>query len=860
MRPPLTILILLATVLGCAAQSVKPPAATVMFSNSGSFVVKVNREPWLRGFAGIATPAWKESFVQSDAGSSPALRQTGDRWDFSGALGPQTAHNVPLASYTQTLAAVGDTLQLAWRFRMARTAEVELIHVSFLLPARRFAGKAIRFDRHDMTLPERPTPASQRPITGRPQRIVIDSGSLGPVTIHFNRPQVVWIEDRRQSGEDSFELRVLLATGELQAGDEYGLALQLELAEQPELHVGGNGREFQNDTEKWARFDLQDTSKPLPGASPQKRTATDASTLLHTPAGKFGVLQTKDGHFAWPNGARQKFWGVRLATTSAPTKDDAEAVATRMAQFGINLVRWTAHGPPADDGEIDRFDRFVAELARQGIYSHFTLPSPCPANAADAVPLVADRMASILEHSADAWLLRKNRHNGKPCADDRSLAVVQIASGHPLFQHPPSPAPARSELEIEFYRRIYKHLRKIGVKCPIVTDDFMTASTDLSALVSAGDAIGVGGSWDPLRPDGFIENKALVSSDGGYLSRFASASVAHKPLLITRIAHPQYSEHRAEAPLLVATHAALQDWDGVIWDDYSNDPAVIGQFPIAARIFLGGLVSPSRLNTYVQRSDSPHSAQATLPLWLTFISRWRNVLPNVAAPTPDIVIAADGEETPKTTPVRPPIRLVQKAGDASAALQRHWVDAARRLRAPLDWEEGTRREFASDNGQLAWDQDHGQFTLLSPSCCAAAGFIGGKNLMLADLMLDIGTPRFAAVSLTALDGSSIAESRRLLLTTIARCENTDQRWFENIEGDLKMLGAKPGTRIEPVNATITLHRRQAFKVFALDPAGHRGRELPANRTADGFSFVVNGESMFYEVVVEGGLHLWPFGK
>ncbi len=851
------ITFLFAAVMACAAQMTGSRPATVMFSDSGLFAIKVNREPWLRGQAGAATTGWKQAYNQTDSTTNLVTKYADGSWGFTGTLGPKETPDATWFSYNQTLVAINDLLQISWKFRAARSMELELLHVSFTLPAKRFAGKNIRLDNVNLVLPERPAPPTQRPITGRPQRIVIDSGSLGSVAIRFDRPQVVWIEDRRQVGGEDFEVRVLLATGGLQAGSEYDLAMQLELAERPELIVGGNGREFVNDTRKWTRFDLQDAIKPPPPIESQKRVPTDASDLLQAPAGKFGVLQTKGGHFVWSNGARQRFWGVRLSTTSAPAQEDADAVAARIAQYGINLVRWTASSFKPNDTEMDRLDRFVAALARRGIYSHLTLPLSRPDNPVIAPPLAMEPLAKFVERSADDWLLHKNRHIGKRWVDDPSLAMVQITSNSPTFQRSQPAAAATSHPSIEFYSRIYKYLRMIGVKCPIITDDSPPATTDLTALISAGDAIGIGSTWDPVRPDGFIENKALVSGNGGYLRQFASASVAHKPLIVTHVSHPQVNEYRAEAPLLLAAHAALQDWDGIIWDNYTNDPAVIGQFPIAARVFLGEFASPSRLSTCVLRNDA---ATVQLPTWLTFISRWRNSLPNIAAPTPDIVIAADGNATPKDAPVKKPIRLVQKTGDDPFALLRHWVGAARKLRVPLGWEEGPQREFASDNGQLAWDQDHGQFTLLTPACCAATGFVGGKTVNLADVTFDLSSPTFAALSLTALDANQIKESRQLLLTAVSRCENTEQRWFENLAGHLKMTGAKPGTLLEPVRATITLHRDRPFKIFPLSPTGQRGPEISATRIPDGFTFIVSGESMFYELVSEGGLRLWPFKK
>jgi hypothetical protein len=860
MRLPLTTALLLATALGCPAQLVSPKSASVMFSNSGSFVVKVNREPWIRGAAGAATPDWKEAVLQTDATAGVATKQADDRWRFAGTLAPDAARDGAWLSYEQSLASIGDTLQIGWRFRLARDMELDLLYVSLALPAKRFAGKTIRFDQHNVVLPEQPAPATQRPITGRPQRVVIDSGTLGPIAIRFDKAQVVWVEDRRASGGSDFELRVLLATGELKAGDQYGLSLQLELAERPDLLVGGNGREFRNDTAKWLRFDLQDTAAATPAADPEKRAPTDASDLLHAPAGKFGVLQTKGGHFTWPTGARQKFWGIRLPPASAPAQESADAVAGRIAQFGINLVRWTVSSHLPEPAALARFDHFVAALARRGVYSQFALPTPPSANPAISTPLVAERLIGFTERSVDAWLLRQNSATGKRYTDDPSLAVVQITTNNPMLQRPQLGAAPANDLAIEFYRRLYAHLRKAGVKCPIITDDATPAVAELGALVSAGDAVGAGGAWDPLQPDGFVENKALVSSDGGYLGAFANASVAHKPLLITRVSHPQANEHRAEAPLLLAAHAALQDWDGVVWDDYSNDPAVVGQFPAAARVFLGGIASPSRLLTHVERRDAVNMAQFPLPTWLTYISRWRNALPNTAAPAPDILIAADSPDAPKQPPSAKPIRLAQKAGATPSALQRLWVDAARKLRAPLGWEEGSRREFGGDNGQVIWDQDHGQFGLLAPGGCAAVGFIGGKGVTAGHATFEVGTPRFAAVSLVALDGNPVATSRRLLLTAVARCENNDQRWFESLNGSLKILSASPGARLEPVNATITLRNPRAFKLFALDPAGQRGPELPVTRGGDNSSFVIAGQSMYYEMVSEGGLRLWPFGK
>ena len=139
--------------------------------------------------------------------------------------------------------------------------------------------------------------------------------------------------------------------------------------------------------------------------------------------------------------------------------------------------------------------------------------------------------------------------------------------------------------------------------------------------------------------------------------------------------------------------------------------------------------------------------------------------------------------------------------------------------------------------------------------------IGGKTVSLTDVTFDISAPRFAVLSLATLDGEPVVKSHRMLLTALGRSEHNDQRWLETLDGSLRVLSSKPGIRIEPIHTTVTLHHPGKFKVFPLDASGQRLKEVPVGLAMDAMAFVLNGESLCYELVSESMLpNLWPFGK
>jgi len=86
------------------------------------------------------------------------------------------------------------------------------------------------------------------------------------------------------------------------------------------------------------------------------------------------------------------------------------------------------------------------------------------------------------------------------------------------------------------------------------------------------------------------------------------------------------------------------------------------------------------------------------------------------------------------------------------------------------------------------------------------------------------------VAAVALDGRPLARSRRVLVTTCGRCENTGMQFTP----DRRSVGTRWGdapVQIEAVTGRLTLPGA-GWRARALDPAGQPARAAPVERGPD----------------------------
>jgi hypothetical protein len=117
------------------------------------------------------------------------------------------------------------------------------------------------------------------------------------------------------------------------------------------------------------------------------------------------IREVQDGHLATGDGHRIRFWGVNITDWSRgsrqiPSKDDAGFLASTLARFGVNSVRFQFLDFEAPRGlikaggnntrsldvdQLDREDYFIAELEKRGIYIDFNLLVGRPFREGDGV-------------------------------------------------------------------------------------------------------------------------------------------------------------------------------------------------------------------------------------------------------------------------------------------------------------------------------------------------------------------------------------------------------------------------------------------------------------------------------------------
>lgn len=196
--------------------------------------------------------------------------------------------------------------------------------------------------------------------------------------------------------------------------------------------------------------------------NPTGRVEADVSFLLDKPAGRTGFVQVRDGHLADGAGNRLRIWGVNLSFNgSFPAKEHAAAYAAHLSRYGVNCVRIHHHDWRSPRGMIDskfqdsrhfdpemldRFDYFVNELKKRGIYVDLNLNVARAFQEGDgvreadqlgfakAVTIFDPRIVELEKEFARQYLSHRNPYTGNEYRNEPAVAIVEILNENSLIE------------------------------------------------------------------------------------------------------------------------------------------------------------------------------------------------------------------------------------------------------------------------------------------------------------------------------------------------------------------------------------------------------------------------------------------
>jgi hypothetical protein len=335
-----------------------------------------------------------------------------------------------------------------------------------------------------------------------------------------------------------------------------------------------------------------------------------------------------------------------------------------------------------------------------------------------------------------------------------------------------------------------------------------------------------GRPWDGANWN--IRNTPMVADQsGGNLARLAVYRVADKPFTVTEYDHPAPSHYAAEMFPMIASFAALQDWDGLFQFDWGGTaadarritgyfslqqhPAKLAFLPAAALMFRRGDVEAAR-----------GKARLAIP-------------------------AGQAEEL--TADNISMTEAWKKAGLATSNILTHRLELRFTPEGKLEAE--LPKETSSP---VAWNAAAGLYTVDAPAAKAVVGRCTGKTTRLEGAEFEVkANPRgFAVLTLNAADGQPLARSARLLLTAAGNVENTGMGWNADHTSVGTQWGRAP-TVCEGIagNVVLTTAAKTA-RVYALSGAGARAEVVPASLQGGQLSFDIGPRfnTLWYEIVAE----------
>ena len=380
------------------------------------------------------------------------------------------------------------------------------------------------------------------------------------------------------------------------------------------------------------------------------------------------------------------------------------------------------------------------------------------------------------------------------------------------------------EQQSKYYQRVVNAIRNTGYKGMIVGSCWQAGSgithyynlyADYEVgMIDRHNYFG-GGMGFTIKP-GIFNNEAMVSSPGYGLLGTGMQQVEDRPFSFSEWLSIIPNEWTAEAaPIIAAYGMGLQGWDASfsyesqtpyftptthipsnVWPSVYNimSPTNLVLYPALARMIYrndvkeGDIVSRRfvdlrdlskgelRFSEIISQDKDVKGFKGTIPIEALAVGR---------------VVVDFTDKTKKTD---------------TPNLTRFW-DVKNKI-------------IRSNTKQLEWNySEKGYITINTPGTKGVIGFAEGKEIVLGDVSVKINN-LFAVVLITSLDKEkSIKDSKHILVTTMARVENTGTE-YNTEKTELLKVGRSP-ILLEPVKVQLSFRGLKIKEAIVLDHIGNR---------------------------------------
>ena len=320
------------------------------------------------------------------------------------------------------------------------------------------------------------------------------------------------------------------------------------------------------------------------------------------------------------------------------------------------------------------------------------------------------------------------------------------------------------QTEENYYTGMMKYLKTdLGVKCPITgTIGFGPMGTLTQSKMDFVDAHAYWEHpsfphkpWDPN--DWTIQNQAMVDHPTqATLWGLGATRVAGKPFTVTEYQHPAPNDWEAECIPFIATYAGLQDWDGIFLFAYSHN------FDY----------DKNKISGFFDIEGNP-AKMPLMPLGARLFSSIRNVAPDANA------IEITGEQLAQSVPRY----SLDEAGFLRDVVGNDLKD---RLNTPtaIRFPDSKDRRAPADPNRAGVDLHRSGHRAVYFRRCQCGGLHRVSPKVSCQSMLSQSNVRIESMSspfatlivVPATPGQHITEADRLLVTAVARVQNTGMQW------------------------------------------------------------------------------------